>query len=370
MERPLLFNKCPGAAGRVHWMELGDYPTPVQRMAELGATRGIPGLYVKRDDLSSPFYGGNKVRKLEFLLAEARAKGHRVMVTFGAAGSNHVLATVIHGERAGIETIAVLMPQDNAAYVRKNLIADLAHGAKFVTASSPATMPFAFLKGLKAGYDPVTRRLPYVIPPGGTNLPGCLGFVDGALELKKQVDEGLFPEPEFIFVTYGSGGTSAGLVAGVRLAGLDSRVVSVRVVDRFACNRWILGYHVNRTIDFLRDNCAGHLRSVHPRELLFVDDFAGETYARFTVEGMKAVRAARELEGIDLEGTYTGKTLAGSLDFIHRHGLERRNCLFWNTYSSADLSGGIDGVDYRGLPRELQVYFETPLQEEKIGLPD
>lgn len=369
-DRPLLFSRCPELAGAVDWTALGEYPTPVEKMAGLCESEGLCDLYIKRDDLSSPYYGGNKVRKLEFILARARALGHRVLVTFGAAGSNHVLATVIHGERLGMRTVAVMMPQPNAAYVRKNLLLDSAHGAQFVAASSTAAMPIAFIRGMFAGFDAGRRRFPYVIPPGGSNILGTLGYVDGALELKSQVDAGLLPEPEFIFVTYGSGSTAAGLIAGARLAGLRGTVVPARVVERIACNPKLLAFHVNRVSSFINRHspCAG-LKHVHPRDILFIDEFGGERYARFTPEGMEAVGKARECDGVKLEGTYTGKTLAGALHFLHSRGLEKRPALFWNTYNSVDLYPQVRDMDYHVLPPRLRRYFETPLQEEEMGCP-
>lgn len=368
MERPLLFAECPALARRVRWTGLGEYPTPVEKLEGLCRSEGISELYIKRDDLSSPYYGGNKVRKLEYLLALAVSRGHKAIITFGAAGSNHVLATVIHARRVGIRTIAVLMPQPNAAYVRKNLLLDYAHGAQFVPARSVATMPLAFAKGMIAGYDREKRLFPFVIPPGGTNLPGCLGYIDAALEIRRQVDEGLLPEPEFIFITYGSGGTAAGLIVGAQLAGLKSRVIPVRVVEKVACNRQHLAWHVNRTVRFLKRNCpTATVRGVRPCDITLIDNFAGKRYARFTREGMDAVDKARTHDGIKLEGTYTGKTLAAALDFIKRHSAGERPALFLNTYSSVDLYPSVADIDYHLLPPELHRYFTSPLQEEKMG---
>ena len=368
MERPLLFKACPELKGKVDWMPLGEYPTPVARLEGLCAAEGLRDFYIKRDDLSSPFYGGNKVRKLEFILARARARGHDSVLTYGAVGSNHVLATVIHGERAGLKTIALLAPQPNAAYVRKNLLLDEAHGAEFAIAKSMGAIPVALVKGMLSGFDASKIKFPYLVPPGGSYLWGSLGYIDAALELKEQVDAGLLPEPEHIFVTYGSGSTAAGLIAGVQLAGLSSRVVPVRVVDKIACNRWILDYHVNRVIRFLNANCRGaRLQHVRAGEIMLIDEFAGPTYARFTPEGMEAVRKAREYDDVKLDGTYTGKTLAAALDFISRNGLEDRPALFWNTLSSVDLYPQVCDADYHTLPLELHRYFEEPLQEEGLG---
>ncbi len=368
MERPLLFGACPGMRGEVDWMPLGEYPTPVGRMAGLCQEECLTDFYVKRDDLSSPHYGGNKVRKLEFILAQAKTRGHGTVLTYGAVGSNHVLATIIHGRRVGMKTIALVAPQPNAAYVRRNLLLDYANGAEFAIASTMAEIPLALARGLRSGYDRAARKPPYVVPPGGSYLWGSLGFVDGALELKAQVDEGLLPEPEYIFATYGSGSTAAGLIAGVQLAGLRSKVISVRVVDKIACNRWILGYHVNRVARFLSRHCpGGKVRTVDPRKIDLIDEFAGPTYARFTPESVEAVRMVGECDGIKLDGTYTGKTMAAALDFIRRNGLERRPMLFWDTLNSVDLYPTVRDLDYHLLPAELHRYFSEPLQEEEMG---
>jgi len=365
--RPLLFQRFPSLRGDVEWLELGESPTPVEQLKGIAAAKGLSELYIKRDDLSSPHYGGNKVRKLEFVLARAKALGHSSVMTFGAAGSNHVLATVIHARRLGISTIAVLSPQPNAAYVRKNLLLDMANGATFVYAETMAKMPLAFSRGLALAREQ-DGQTPYLIPPGGTSARGCLGYVDGALELKKQVDEGLLPEPEFIFVTLGSSGTAAGLILGVKAAGLRSLVVPVRVVDRYMCNPYVLALHTNNARHFLSERGAQIMaRPVSARDIPLVDEFSGEYYAKFTDECMEAVAMARDLDGIKLEGTYTGKTMAGALDFIRKHGLEKRRSLFWNTYSSAELYETVSDLDYRELPQPLHRYFEELLQEEEMG---
>ncbi|MHB8895424.1 MAG: 1-aminocyclopropane-1-carboxylate deaminase/D-cysteine desulfhydrase [Candidatus Geothermincolia bacterium] len=366
-ERPLVFKEFPGLRGRVEWLPLGEYPTPVERLSGICEAEGFADFYVKRDDLSSPFYGGNKVRKLEFLLAEAKAHGHETLLTFGAVGSNHVVATVIHGGRLGMRTIAVLMPQHNAAYVRKNLLLDHAHGARFILTSSPAMEPIGFIEGMARGFDRESRKFPYVIPPGGSNVLGTIGYVDAALELKSQIEAGFLPEPDFIFVTYGSGSTAAGLILGARIAGLRAEVVTVRVVDKFMCNRYLLARHVNAASRHIAEHGDGRpIREVHPRDILFVDDFAGPTYAKFTREGMEAVARARECDGIQLEGTYTGKTFAAALDFMKRNGLEKRTALFWNTYNSADLGKTVEGIDYLDLPAGLHKYFEEPVQDDQF----
>ncbi len=368
MHEPLIFEKVPALKDYVEWTPLGDFPTPVQKLKGICKAEGLTDFYVKRDDLSSSLYGGNKVRKLEFLLAHAKAKGRDCLITFGAVGSNHIVATVIHGNRLGIKTIAVMFPQPNAAYVRKNLLLDYVYGARFCVAPSLSALPIAFLKALREGFDRKKMTAPYIIPPGGSNARGCLGYVNCALEIKRQIDSGQLPEPEFIFVTLGSSGTAAGMILGVELAGMSSRIVPVRVVEKSVCNRTILNFHVNNTRRFIMKRSPWtKIRKFRKEDILLVDDFAGDRYAQFTPEAIKAVRKARELDGLKLECTYTGKTLAGALDFIHKNSLEKRPSLFINTYNSVDLYPQVSSQDYRELPEELHYYFESPLQEEELG---
>lgn len=366
--RPELFRRYPALEGKLHWLSLGEFPTPVQRLSALGKELGLSELYIKRDDLSSPHYGGNKVRKLEFLLAEAKRRGARTLITFGAAGSNHVVATVIHGTRMGMRTAAILVPQPNTDYVRKNLLLNLAYGAYLVPTRSAPGAIWGLIKSYARWFDSFSLKTPYVIPPGGSSRLGCLGFVEGALELAAQVAEGLLPEPEYVFVAYGSGGTAAGLKVGLELAGLSSRVIPIAVAEKYICNRYLLSRQINRTARFLSSLVPGiSLTRVNPREIPVREDYFGGQYARFTPEGSEAVKVIRETEGLVLEGTYTGKALAGALDLIKRNELEKRPCLFWNTYNSVDLGGVVKDQDWRLLPPLLRKYFTQPTQEEEIG---
>ncbi len=200
-------------------------PTPVEHVASLGCR-------VKRDDRTNPVYGGNKVRKLEFLLGDARARGRRAVVTVGATTSNHVLATAVHAVAAGLAVHAVLFPavasERARSQDRRPLFRDRGVGVTSVPAKPlvPAGVAARAAASLWAG-----RGLPYAIGPGGSSPLGSLGYVAAALELRRQVDDGALPAPATIFVPYGSGGTAAGLSVGLALAGLPTRVVAVQVVE-------------------------------------------------------------------------------------------------------------------------------------------
>jgi 1-aminocyclopropane-1-carboxylate deaminase/D-cysteine desulfhydrase-like pyridoxal-dependent ACC family enzyme len=117
-----LFKQYPKLEEKLPYISLGEFPTPVQKLERLGMELGVGNLYTKRDDLSGRLYGGNKPRKLEFILGDVLRSGAKEVITFGGAGSNHALATAIYSRQAGLKSISMLMPQPNARYVRNNLL--------------------------------------------------------------------------------------------------------------------------------------------------------------------------------------------------------------------------------------------------------
>jgi len=368
MEYPPLFETYPQLKDNVLWISLGDFPTPVQKLERLGREVGLDQLYVKRDDQSSTHYGGNKVRKLEFLLAEAQRKQADVLFTIGAVGSNHALATTIHGHRLGMRPILFLIDQPMARYARKNMLLDHCYHARMVSTSILA-MPFRIVWHYLANTKLSPLRFPYYIPVGGSSPLSCLGYVNAAFELKKQVQEGLLPEPDYLFVRLGTMGTGSGLHLGCRLAGLKTEVVGVRVTERWMCNPRKMASLINKTCAYLRKFAPDVPRvRVSAGEITFLERYFGREYARFTEEGMEAVSMMKDLEGMQIEGTYTGKTLAGTLDYSNRNGWRDKVILFWNTYNSVDLSAQAAEVDYHELPEAFHRYFEMGLQELEAAM--
>lgn len=363
MDRPL-FTRFPALKEGLPYAALGDLPTPVQRMRGLEYALGAdaPTLFMKRDDLSSPLYGGNKVRKLEFVLARARQAGYSSVLTFGAAGSNHALATALFARQLGLGCISVLVPQPNAMYVRSNLLMHFKAGAEL---RHYGGMPGAAVGSIAAllRHWRRTKRFPYLIPPGGSSPLGVLGFVNAGVELREQVAAGLMPEPDLIYVASGTMGTAVGLALGLRAAGLRSQVMAVRVTDALftsirrarrlfnAANRLLC----QAAPDF--PQCAFPLDSFQ-----FRHEFFGKAYAFYTEEGMRAVRLLRETEDLAIEGTYTGKTLAALLADADSRKLRGKTVLFWNTYNARDFSADIAGMDYHTLPPAFHRYFEDAVQ--------
>jgi 1-aminocyclopropane-1-carboxylate deaminase/D-cysteine desulfhydrase-like pyridoxal-dependent ACC family enzyme len=310
-------------------LSIGHYPTPVERLG--GLSTADSELWVKRDDLTHDVYGGNKVRKLEHLLAEARAHEARRVVTVGAVGSHHVLATTYFGRREGLEVEAVLVPQPRTERVAEVLRADVALGLRAFPVGSWAAAPFALARRMAHG-----ARLVMV---GGSSVGGSMGYVDAARELAAQVRAGALPEPDVCVVAIGSGGTAAGLVVGFRAEGLKTRVVGVCVSEP----PWLL----HLTTLYLAKACArrsglrGATFATLSRSLTFDDRFLGRGYGHGTADGEEATRCAREA-GLALDPTYTAKTFAAAL--WHVRARRAKVVLYWHTLSSAPMARLLEGA--------------------------
>ena len=327
-----LRDRFPGTKNLAH-VTLGCLPTPVEPVPGLARLLGLQSLFVKRDDVSGRVYGGNKVRKLEFLLGQALAESRRAVITFGAVGSNHVRATAVYGGQLGLQVHAVLAPQPSTPYLEANLIADRAAGATlhFVDSMSQALRRGAELRDEIALRDGIE---PFVIPFGGTNSRGTIGFVNAAIELAGQIEAGALPEPDLIYVPYGSTGTASGLAIGLAAVRLRTSVVGVRVVPAESTNPERTRRVMEEAVTLLRelDACFPWVKPENAA-LEVRDGFLGDGYAAATAESREAVALA-EANNMHLETTYTGKALAALVADARAGKLAGKTTLFWNTYSS------------------------------------
>lgn len=325
-------------------------PTPVHRLERLGIERGLDAVWVKRDDRSGALYGGNKPRKLEFLLGEALRRGYRKVITFGGIGTHHGLATTLCARQAGLRTQLVLLPQPVTEHVRQCLLLDHAYGAELYYAGNVAGVAVTALSLCVRGL--VRGDLPWIVPAGGSSPRGALGYVNAAVELAEQVRAGELPEPDFIFVPLGSGGTAAGLMLGLKLAGLSSRVVAVLVTDILPPSAARLRRLARGSLQLLR-RYRPRIPAVKVRsgDVTIVRGHLGRGYGAPTAAGESASALLADLEGIQLEPTYTAKCFAALLELATQEPYRGRTLLFWNTYSSVDPAAS--------LPR-LPVYTELP----------
>lgn len=365
MTNPLLA-AFPALADKIPHRDFGTYPTAVERLTALEKELGIGRLYIKRDDKSSNVYGGNKVRKLEFILGDALKKKATHTIAFGYAGSNFTLAAAVFAKQVGLNPISLHLPQPNARYVQKNLLYQQLVGAELHQLPNTPAVVLGTL-AICARCLVTTGRLPYIIAAGGSSPLGVIGGMSGVFELKRQIDEGLMPVPDIIYVTIGSSGTAASLALGVKAAGLPTRVVAVRVSD--------LQYASFPVAKRLADRAARILGRYEPAfagltlaesDLTVVHDCIGPGYACFSEDGMSAVRLFKKATAIDLDGTYTGKTAAAMIHDSHAGALKDKTVLFWNSYNSVKIQEKTKGVDYRKLPKNYHRYFETPYQPLEI----
>lgn len=339
---------------------IGRTPTPVFRAAELCSEHGE--LWVKNDGVTHERYGGNKIRKLEYLLAEARRRGARRILTTGAAGSHHVLATTLFARDRDLPVAAVLCPQAWTEHAEQTLRVGLAFGLQAHPTRAMATVPLALPR--------FVRRGDYVVPPGGSNVLGTLGYVRAAEELAQQVQSGELPEPDVMVVALGSGGTTAGLLAGVVRSGLGSRVLGVQVAaSRPVSEALALGL---ATLAARRVRVAASLRALRQRLWLEGAEL-GRGYSWPTARSAAATEVARRA-GLELDPTYTGKTFAKCLELVgfpgfaepargRRGGASRTSkkplrVLYWHTLSAAPLTPLLEqGQAPRTLPAALRSLF-------------
>jgi len=279
---------------------LTGLPSPVRKLPLTGAEGAE--LWMKDDGAIGQLYGGNKLRKLQFILPHAQARGARRLVTVGAVGSHHVLATALLAKSINLPLTALLFPQPRSEHALANLRAMLDAGVDARPVSSLKAVPFALGRLLRPG--------DYLIPAGGSGPVGSQGFYRAASELAGQVDEGVLPAPDVVVVPLGSGGTSAGLLAGLVACELQCIVCAVDVAIGGRASSLLVKGLANWLA--ARSNLEGARTSL--ADQLWIDSsYFGKGYGYDTPAGSLARETARAL-GLELEVTYTSKAFAKALE--------------------------------------------------------
>jgi D-cysteine desulfhydrase len=342
----------------------------VAELAQLGARLGGKDLWIKNDGFCGTLCGGNKPRMLEFVLADVLAKGASTILTFGGLGTNHGLATALYGRQQGLRTVLLLVDQPVDDYVRRQLCWFQQLGAILhYTGNTWRTALLTPLLLLR--YANWRRKLPYPKWPyflwaGGSTPIGTVGYVNAAFELADQVAAKELPEPETVVVALGSGGTAAGLALGLRLAGLRSRLVAIRISDRLPLTPETVARLANRTARLMRRRGAAlPSAKIEPAAITVLSDWLGEGYGYPTPEGKRAQALLQESEGLTLELTYTAKTVAGLLALLEDGRLGKGPTLYWHTYNALPQPlPQPQPDDYRRLPPAFHRFFKaTPSQE-------
>ena len=319
---PLLGN----AFQEINRISLANLPTPIHYQDRLSRELGVE-LYVKRDDLSGSVLSGNKIRKLEYLLYDAQTKGADTVLTCGGVQSNHCRATVYAARQLGMQAEVFLRGLENQPLSGNLLLCRLAN-ATMHTISTHAYKERDFHMQERAQELLRHGKTPYIIPEGGSNALGSLGYIRAMLEIAKQADDF-----DYIISATGSGGTLAGLIAGAKLTNTSAHIIGVPVCD----NGEIFGARINRILEELETIIPGiHVQTASKN---FLDGHVGLGYALATQEELQQISSVATQSGLVLDPVYTNKAFAGLLGLIDKQTIAAQSrVLFVHT-------GGIFGLE-------------------------
>lgn len=324
---PLLFEQLPDLAKKVAWMPLARVPTPVEPCSAIAGWLGRSDIWMKREDLISPLYGGNKVRRYEFVFADARARGARRIVTSGALSTTQATATALFGRELGFEVCIVLYKWCALTrFARETLLGLIAADAEILYHGFPL---FAFARCCLE----MRRPHSYFILPGASNPLANIGYVDAMLELAQQVERGEAPRPDVMVVASGTSGTLAALALGAAHLGWDTEVVGVRVADPYVTNRFVIDRIIRATDRFLAARDP-RWKPVHERVRYSLYKGAlGRGYGYPTPGAIEGSRKLMDLTGVEGEITYSGKGLDGLRAIAALPQYQGKTILHWNTLS-------------------------------------
>jgi D-cysteine desulfhydrase family pyridoxal phosphate-dependent enzyme len=300
-------------------LNFAHLPTPIEELPRLSDHLAGPRILIKRDDQTGLAFGGNKTRKLEFLVAEARDQGAKTLISGGALQSNHCRQTAAAAARFGFDCILVLsgeMPEHASA----NLLLDQVFRAEIVTVADRAyrdqTLQDTFDKAVAAG------RKPYLVPYGGSSPTGALGYVFAVEEFMKQNIHA-----DWMVFGTSSGGTHAGLVLGQRVFGYEGKVLGISIDES---EDW-LKTHVSALASDASEKLGERIEFT-PAEVSANADYCGAGYGVLTDAEREAVKLFAKYEGLLLDPVYTGRAAAGMIDLI-RKGFFKKDemVLFWHT---------------------------------------
>jgi len=298
-------------------VQIAHLPTPVDAAPRLSSALGGPTILVKRDDQTGLAFGGNKTRKLEFLVAEAQAKGAKTLITAGAVQSNHCRQTAAAAARFGFDCILVLAGEPPAK-LTSNYLLDQLLGVEIVWANWETRredLQHTYEKAIAEG------RQPYLVPYGGSSPTGAAGYVFAIQEMLTQI------KPDWIVFPSSSGGTHAGMVVGARLFGFKGKILGISVDE----TETDLKAHVAK----LATELATHLGSpisFSPEDILVNADYCSSGYGVLTPNETSAVKMFASVEGLLLDPVYTGRAAGGMLDLIRKGFFTpSETVLFWHT---------------------------------------
>jgi len=312
-------------------VELSQTPTPIERLERLSKVLEGPDILVKRDDLTDTAMSGNKVRKLEFLLADAIDKKCDFIITCGGHQSNHARATAVAAARLGLKCHLVLR-NGMGTPLEGNLFLDRLLGAEiqFITEDEYSEIDAVMKEAAQEAKERGKR--PYIIPEGGSDTIGSLGYVMAAKEIATQLKE-IKTRIDHIVLSVGSGGTYAGLLVGKYLYDLPANIYGINVCDdeTYFVNK------IHRIVKSMEKQFEMEL-NIGKNEIKIIDGYVGKGYGLSRQEEIDIIKMVAKTEGLILDPVYTGKAMYGLTDQIRKGTFKQgETVLFLHT-------GGIFGL--------------------------
>lgn len=350
-----LFEAYPLLKEKMAYVPLGEFPTPVEKLERLGQAIYAPRLFVKRDDLSGKLYGGNKVRALEFLFGEAIREGHQHVVALGFPASCQALAQAIYARQLGLQSTAFLFPQIQSKQARQHLLIYQSIQADILP-TIPMILPFVLRLRLKSG------RFPKLLE--ASSPIGMIGYVSAGFELKRQIEQGLLPEPDLVYISLATMGTTVGLLLGFKVAGLRTQVIGIddgaRVMGRKVATPGNMARKFRETNDLLNSRDPSFpVLDISESDFQIRTGFEREKESLVSAAGAQAMQRVKDLENLLLDEMFTANAFAGLLADVESGALQDKTVLWWNSYNSRDFSPQIASADFRRLPKYFHRYFEN-----------
>lgn len=340
-----LEEKCAGARAlldRMPKVELGFFPTPFYKLEHLSKEWGV-NLYIKRDDFTGMnLFGGNKIRKLQYLIGDAAARGCEYVFTFGATQSNHAMQTVSACRRCGLKPVLYLVAivEPDEEDIRSNLLLDKIMGAEIhIVKMEPGEEESnAEERSVRMAREHMKRleeegHRCYEVPMGGASPVGSVGFIEGYVELMEQTEK-LGIHPDYMFHGTGTGGTMAGLAAGRVLTGSDTTIVSINV-------SWKDEGYPERTKELANESLSligADVKVDAGRDIHTDLNYYLPGYEIPNEAATEAILLLAQKEGLFIDPVYTGKAFAGMLDYIRSQKVPQgSNVVFWHTGGATAL---------------------------------
>ena len=366
--RPL-FQAYPQLAKHINFVETCRLPTPIQHMNNLGNHLRHNQVYVKRDDISGDLFGGNKARTLEFLLGAAHPDGGNVVM--GLAGTSMALASNIYAHKLGIPLKTILLKQTHTEDAQRNL-----RYFQHVDAKLYEINDFAEMQALMEGLSEETMaELGHDVFQLSPMSPiGMLGYINAIFELKQQIDNGTMPDPDVIYLSTGLLGTMAGFILGLKLTGLNSKLIGCNIIrsesDLSEAKQKVITFF-SGAYGLLREHSSNIPELSLSEEDIHFHSITQNEVRQSIPEAMQWIEQMQNLENITLDLSWTTRVMM-AIDKDKDAGLlQDKTVLFWHTYNSQPYPDAVSELDYKQLPPDFWHYFEAEeleLLNRPVGL--